>query len=347
MKNNNTTYIIFGASGDLAKRYLLPAIKNLQNNNYLGAVVPISRKDYENLKDLIPENGDLPAGKAGKIFHLAIPPEAVANAVQIISNNFGREKIKIILEKPFGVNLQSAQSLIEHIDKYFSEDQIYRVDHYLAKRSMQNLVTEKFDRSGIEKIEIIASEKIDIEGRVNFYEHTGALKDFVQSHLLEMAAVLLSGSFETTQRHQALRNLKIVCDLKKHECVKRGQYEGYREEVGNAKSLTETFVSINVVSVDPAWRGVPIVLTTGKAFAEKFTEIRIKYKNGAKKIFKIEHEPDTYERVIKAAIEGRHDLFISSGEILESWRILDAVQQTWKKSKDLVIYKKGISIEEI
>lgn len=338
MKNNTINYIIFGASGDLARRYLLPA---LQKMNYLGAIVPVSRKDYGNLKNLI-------SGDEGKIFHLAIPPEGVPDAVETISNNFGREKVKIILEKPFGVDLPSAQNLIKHIDKYFSEDQIYRVDHYLAKKSLQNVVTEKFDKNGIEKIEIIASEKIDIEGRAHFYEQTGALKDFVQSHLLEMAAVFLSGSFETILRYEALRNLKIICDLRKHECVKRGQYEGYREEVGNPKSLTETFVSINVISTDPVWRGVPIILATGKALSEKFTEIRIKYKNGNKKIFKIEHEPDTYERVIIDVLEGKHEFFISSPEILETWRILDAVQQTWKKSKDdLIIYKKGSSIEEI
>ena len=84
-----------------------------------------------------------------------------------------------MLEKPFGNDLKSAQSLVQHIDKYFSEDQIYRVDHYLAKQSMQNVITEKWDRNNIASIEIIASEKIDIEGRVNFYEQTGALKDFL------------------------------------------------------------------------------------------------------------------------------------------------------------------------
>ena len=341
MKNNTTNYIIFGASGDLARRYLLPAIENLQNKNEVGTVVLISRKDYENLKNLI-------TGDAEKIFHLAIPSMAVAYATQIISQAFGREKVKIMLEKPFGNDLISAQGLIEHIDKYFSENQIYRIDHYLAKQSLQNVVKEKFDRKEIAKIEIIASEKIDIEGRVDFYEQTGALKDFVQSHLLEMAAVFLSGSFKAPKRYEALKNLQIVCDINKHECVKRGQYAGYREEVGNEKSMTETFVSINVISKDPAWRGVPIILSTGKAFAEKFSEIRIKYKNNQEKVFKIEHEPDTYEKVMREAIEGKHDLFVSSGEILETWRILDEIQKAWEKSgDDLVIYKKGSMIEKL
>jgi len=344
MKNNTATFIIFGASGDLSKRYILPALENM---DFPGEIVPISRKDYGNLKNLIPKDGDLPA-QAGRIFHLAVPPEAVPNVVKLISDNFGKDKIKIMLEKPFGRDLESARSLIEHIDKYFSEDQIYRIDHYLVKQSMQKVITEDWKKSKIAKIEIVASEKIDIEGRVNFYEQTGALKDFLQSHLLEMLAVLLANSFDSVLRSDALKNLQIVCDLTKHECVKRGQYERYRKEVGNEESMTETFVSVNLISNDSVWQGVPIVLSTGKAFSEKFTEIRIQYKDGSKKVFNIEHEPDAYGRVIQAVLEGNHDLFISSDEILETWRILDAVQQTWKNSRDnLIIYKKGSAIEDV
>jgi glucose-6-phosphate 1-dehydrogenase len=336
--NNSTTYIIFGASGDLARRYLLPALENMK---YPGTIVPVSRKDYDNLKDLIKGDGE-------KIFHLAIPPEAIPNAIEIISKNFGRDNIKIMLEKPFGVDLQSAQGLVEHIDKYFSENQIYRVDHYLAKESLQKVVTEKWDKNNIASIEIIASEKIGIEGRANFYEQTGALKDFVQSHLIEMAAVVLSGSFEVGNREGALKNLEIVCDIKKNECVKRGQYEGYTDEVNNQNSVTETFVSVSMVSNDLAWRGVPIILATGKALSEKSTQVKIKYKDGSEKIFNIEHEPDAYERVMRATMKGNHDLFISSAEVLESWRILEEIQKTWReRNDDLVIYPKGSKIGEI
>lgn len=340
--NNKPTYIIFGASGDLARRYLMPAVLNLQEVGDVDALVPVSRKDYGNLKNLIREDDN-------KIFHLAVPPEAVPDVVKIISENFGKENIKIMLEKPFGGDLKSAQSLIEHIDKYFSEEQIYRVDHYLAKQSLQKVVTEKWDRNNISGIEITAIEKIDIEGRANFYEQTGALKDFVQSHLLEMIAVVLAGSFDIARREEALQNLEIICDISKHECVKRGQYEGYRDEVGNKDSTTETFVSINLASKDPVWRGVPMVLSTGKAFDKKLTQIKIKYKDGGEKIFNIEHEPKAYERVIKATIRGEHDLFISAREVLESWRILEAIQKTWKNSpgQNFIIYKKGSTLDEV
>jgi glucose-6-phosphate 1-dehydrogenase len=253
-----------------------------------------------------------------------------------------------MLEKPFGKDLQSAQELVQHIDKYFSEDQIYRVDHYLAKESLQSVIKEDWDRNNISSIEVLASEKIDIEGRANFYEQTGALKDFVQSHLLEMLAVVLAGSFDVTRREIAIKNLEIVCDISKHECVKRGQYEGYRDEVNNPASMTETFVSVNMVSNEPMWQGVSMVLSTGKALKEKFTQIKITYKDGKEKIFNIEHEPGAYERVIKAIISGDHNLFASSTEILETWRILDAIQKTWRGlEKNLVIYKKGSTIDEV
>lgn len=350
MEYNKATYIIFGASGDLSKRYLLPAIGNMQNTGYGGIVVLISRKDYKNLKNLIKNDGE-------KIFHLAIPPEAVPEAVLLVSENFGKENqenndnIKILLEKPFGKDLKSAQGLVTHIDKYFSEDQIYRVDHYLAKKSVQKIIETDWDKNNIASIEIIASEKIGIEGRVNFYEQTGALQDFVQSHLLELAAITLmkTGTEDMSgRRYEALKNLEVVCDITKNECVKRGQYQGYREEVDNPESMTETFVSINMISNDPIWRGVPITLTTGKALKEKITEVRIRYKDGKDLIFNIDHEPDAYERVLSAAMSGNRDLFISGPEVLESWRILDSIQQAWAESKDdLIIYKKGSEVEKI
>lgn len=338
MENNKKTYIIFGASGDLAKRYLLPALKNIPT---VENVVPISRKDYGNLKNLIPSEGE-------KIFHLAIPPAGVGEAVELISKNFGKKNIKIILEKPFGNDLKSAELLVEHVDKYFSEEQIYRVDHYLAKQSLKKIVEEEWTKDGVASIQIVASEKIDVEGRSSFYEQTGALKDFVQSHLLEMAAITLSGSFHLNRREEALKNLSIICDITKQECVKRGQYKGYRDEVGNPVSTTETFVAINLASNDPTWRGVPITLSTGKAMSEKRTQIIIKYKDKSEKIFNIEHEPGAYERVMTSVIRNEHDLFISSGEILQSWRILDAIEHAWNaSSKDLIFYPKGSDIMNI
>lgn len=341
METKDITYVIFGASGDLSRRYLMPALKNM---NFEGDIIPMSRKDYGNFKNLVTskDNG------GEKIFHLAIPPEGVLAVIEMIYRDFGNEKVKIVLEKPFGVDYKSAQNLVRSIDKYFSEDQIYRVDHYLAKKSLAKISTEKWNKNNIESIDIIASEKIDIESRVNFYEQTGALKDFVQSHLLEMAALTLAGTFHTDDRHQALEKLAVVCNITERECVKRGQYAGYREEVGNQDSITETFVELNLASSDELWRGVNIRLATGKALEAKITQIKITYMNGDEKIFDIEHEKDAYESVLRGVISGSHDLFISNMEILETWRIIQAVQEAWSKDgADLIIYPKGSAISNI
>jgi glucose-6-phosphate 1-dehydrogenase len=195
---------------------------------------------------------------------------------------------KLLLEKPFGTDLESAQELIDGIKQHFSEEQVYRIDHYLAKETTQNVVVFRssnalFKRSWnnnfIERIEITAAEKISVEGRAGFYEQTGALRDFIQSHLLQLAALTLmelpkNGAWDTIpkKRLQALRQLNMPTN------VVRGQYDGYRAEVESPKSLVETFVSLTFTSRDPRWWGVPITLTTGKALHEKVTEIRIIFK---------------------------------------------------------------------
>jgi glucose-6-phosphate 1-dehydrogenase len=273
----------------------------------------------------------------------------------------------------------------------------------MAKEAAQNLIVfrdknslfkKTWNKDFIESIDIIASEELDIQGRAHFYEQTGALRDVVQSHLLQLAALTLmklplKENMEDVPilRGKALKQLHVVCDATKNECVKRGQYEGYRDEVLNNESMTETFVSINLQSSDPNWKNVPITLSTGKAFKEKFTEIKIKYKKveedesdelliriqpnagielsvwaktpGYERkisrhsmhfLFKEYYEklPEAYEQVLYNAINSDHSLFTSSDEIIEAWRILDAVQQTWKNSKDnFVFYKKGSDINNV
>ena len=122
-KSKNLIFILFGASGDLSKRYLLPALENLKIEP-----IKISRSDYPNLNEIIPKNGEL-------VFHLAIPPDGIRDALRVIGENFSKENTKILLEKPFGTDLKSAEDLIEYVNKYFNEDNIYRVDHYLAKEN--------------------------------------------------------------------------------------------------------------------------------------------------------------------------------------------------------------------
>ena len=430
-KNQPTILIIFGISGDLSKRYLLPAIEAIgkakmlpdlfkivgitrQENSDLYQMDVSKKEDYEKLNEYLEKIEKDFGAPTQRLFYLSVPPQACKAIIEFIgqSSLIKHRENKLLLEKPFGADLESARELVSHIEKYFKPEQVYRTDHYMAKEAAQNLIVfrdrnslfkKTWSKDFIESIQITASEKIDIEGRANFYEQTGALRDVVQSHLFQLAALVLmelpknetdvgiplcgSPTSVPILRYKALKQLNVVCDIEKSECVKRGQYEGYREEVKNGESLTETFVSINLASNDPNWKGVPITLTAGKALEKKFTEIKIIYKkteghesdelliriqpnagielsvwakvpgyehkvsrHAMHFLFKEYYEelPEAYEQVLFNAINSDHGLFTSSEEILETWKILDAIQQTWKKTKDdLVIYKKGSTPEEV
>jgi glucose-6-phosphate 1-dehydrogenase len=330
MNNNKPTIlIIFGISGDLARRYLLPAIgaiskakmlpedfhivgltrqlgiekdsliKNASNLEYLREHMTLKQMDvgdireYQKLNDHLKEIGKSFKESPQYIFYLSVPPQASKSIIEFLGESglSNEREAKLLLEKPFGINLENSTELALHTEKYFKDKQVYRVDHYMAKETAQNIIVFRegnslfkrtWNNDFIEKIEIIASEKIGIEGRANFYEQVGALRDYVQSHLLQLLAMILmklpeDENFEDVPslRLLALKNLYIE-DIKKD--AKRGQYEGYIEETGNPKSKVETFVSIKLKSKDEKWQDVPMILTTGKALNSKFTEIRILYK---------------------------------------------------------------------
>ena len=313
-----------------------------------------------------------------------------------------KEDTKLLLEKPFGIDLQSAIDLIDHISLYFKPKQIYRIDHYLAKETVQNIIVfregnslfkKTWNKDFIDKIEIVVSEEIGIEGRANFYEKTGALRDLVQSHLLQLLALTLmdlpkEGHLEEVPflRREALKQISIPSEKSITNYAKRGQYSGYRDEVTNENSMTETFTSIDLISSDPKWEGVKINLTTGKALKNKTSFIKIFYKKDSNESNELtlqlqpnegisfsvwakrpgyEHQigrhalnftfkdhysslPEAYEQVLYNAINSDHSLFTSSEEVLETWRILDLLQKTWASSTyDLIIYKKGSDIEDI
>ena len=342
---------------------------------------------------------------AQRLFYLSVPPSVAKDIITFLGESglAGKTGTKLLLEKPFGVDLESAAELAKHIDKYFIPEQVYRIDHYMAKETAQNIIVfregnslfkKTWNKDFIESINITASEQIGIEGRAIFYEQTGALRDVVQSHLLQLLALALmelpkGDKFEEVPvlRLDALKHLNIPKDKSISHYAKRGQYKSYRDEVGNEHSNVETFVSLALQSDDPRWAGVPITLSTGKALKNKFTEIKILYRKDnnlesnelllriqpdegisfsifakrpgyehqisrhALDFFFKEHYrelPEPYEQVLFNAINSDHSLFTSSNEVLETWRILDALQRTWAKSaNDLIIYKEGSDISEI
>jgi glucose-6-phosphate 1-dehydrogenase len=306
--------------------------------------------------------------------------------------------VKLLFEKPFGVDLVSAQEVILRTAQYYNEAQIYRIDHYLAKEMAQNIIAFRggnalFDHvwngQSIEKIEVVALEEIGIEGRANFYEQTGALRDFLQGHLMQLLALVLmdipANLDWDTLPGQRLAALKSVLSGDPYLAV-RAQYEGYQHEVNNLGSLTETFVSLRLASKDPRWKDVPLILTTGKALSKKTTEVRVYFRkfHDAQSnclVFRIQPDegieidlftkkpgyerkferqklnyryeeddvlPDAYEQVIVDAIASKKSLFTSGDEVLESWRILQPVLDSWEMAdRPLFIYPKGSSTHTI
>jgi glucose-6-phosphate 1-dehydrogenase len=200
---------------------------------------------------------------------------------------------RLLVEKPFGMNLASAEELIAETANHFQEDQIFRIDHYMAKETVQNILMFRFknpifealwNREHIASIKITAKEKIGIEGRAVFYEPLGALRDFIQSHLIQILGIVTMDKPATldsdnihTAKQVAMELLETVPADQVGERVHRGQYNGYRDEVNNSESNTETYASVKIFSNSPRWQGVPIELVTGKSLDVRLTEVRVSF----------------------------------------------------------------------
>jgi glucose-6-phosphate 1-dehydrogenase len=320
-----TILVIFGITGDLSHRYLLPALAEVSRAEELPSdfkIIGISRREitpddifsgeqeclkkytetlqmdlnspdsYKFLKSKIDEISGTYKNVPEIIYYLSVPPPAVLPIIKNLGESeLNPSNTKLLLEKPFGVDLESAKNLIAETEKHFPEKQVYRIDHYLAKEMAQNIVVflgsntlfrSVWNNQFIERIEIDSSEQISIEGRANFYDSTGALRDLVQSHLLQLAALTLMDPCSNVFDFEELpvRRLEALSKLSADmgSPAVRGQYKNYRNEVNDPDSVTETFVSLNVSSQDPRWEGVPIRLTTGKSLQEKLTEVRVYFK---------------------------------------------------------------------
>lgn len=325
-----TSMIIVGITGDLARRKLLPAIAAIAAAGQLPAsftLIGISRRevtasevlegvedpdgflaahlqmfrmeledreDYSRLRVFLAEQEKNSSEDAQRLFYLSVPPQISGPIITFLGESglAAVPRTKLLLEKPFGTDLISAQELIEATRRHFGEEQVYRIDHYLAKEMAQNILVfrsgnslfkQTWNKEFIERIDVLASETIGIEGRAVFYEQTGALRDVVQSHLLQLAALTLMDLPKTEQdvarlRLQALQMLYPPAADRLSRLVHRGQYDGYAAEVGVPHTAVETFVSAVFYSTDPKWEGVPVRLITGKALDKKITEIRIHYR---------------------------------------------------------------------
>ncbi len=229
-----------------------------------------------------------------RIFYLALPPKLFPEVARELAQanlvKKGDDNQRVVFEKPFGEDFESAKEINRLLWRYFDESQIYRIDHYLGKEMIQNIITLRFanrvfesdwHKDSIEKITIYAKEKSGIKDRGGYYDATGALRDMVQSHLLQMLALTTMEAPESFSA-KAIRKEKVSL-LKKvsvdSEHVIMGQYRGYHDEKKVADdSKTETLVKMDCIIDDSRWRGVPITILTGKNMDEKRSEIIIDFK---------------------------------------------------------------------
>jgi glucose-6-phosphate 1-dehydrogenase len=353
--------VIFGASGDLTKRKLLPALYHLEQNGLLPenfAVVGVARRPLQDeftqdMREGILKGGGVDAGDArlkeflekvnyhamnfddpegyaklktllerldkkhaiggGRLFYLATAPEYFAEIVEQLGAHgmatSDKGAVRVIIEKPFGHDLASARKLNDDVNKVFSEDQVFRIDHYLGKETVQNILVFRFangifepiwNRNFVDHVQITAAESIGIEGRGPFYEKAGALRDVVQNHVMELLSFVAMEppvAFNAAPiRTEKVKVWKAIQPIPLEDTV-RGQYGpgtidgkpviAYRkEERVNPESRTETFAAMRFHIENWRWAGVPFYVRAGKRMAERETEISIQFKQPPMLLFK-------------------------------------------------------------
>ena len=360
MTSDNCILVIFGASGDLTGRKLIPAMFDLMKGGHLPdryKILGVGRSQYNDqtfrkkLNLETQEEGDdyslflknvfyQPADTASEddylklekrladlngkyktesnyIFYLATPPQLYSVIPRLLCQ-LGLSKEdkgwrRLVIEKPFGVDLESARQLNRDILSCFKESQLYRIDHYLGKETVQNILVTRFgngifeplwNRNFIDHVEITAAESLGVEKRGGYYDSSGALKDMVQNHLLQLTA-LVAMEPPASLDSDAIRNetLKVFQSLKPldrenlNKTYIRGQYtsskikgeivKGYREEDGvDRESRTETYAAIKFYIENWRWGGVPFYIRTGKKLPTRVTEIVIHFKSTPHRLFK-------------------------------------------------------------
>jgi len=365
------TIVIFGASGDLSRRKLVPALYGLAAQNCLArrfAIIGFARtpmsddafqqsavdsvKKFADANTLREEECKEFAGalayvsgeyhqadafaklksrledldrkhklNGNRLFYLATPPDIYPIIIEqldkagLAKNSNGKSWTRIIIEKPYGRDLASARKLNQTVLKTFDESQVYRIDHYLGKDTVQNLMVLRFgngifeplwNRNYVDHVQITAAETLGVEQRATFYETAGATRDMIQSHVLQLTSLVAMeppAAFDATAvRNEKIKVLQSIRPFTSHSILKdvvRGQYgpggaprdssllAGYREEPGVAKtSGTETFLAAKLQIDNWRWAGVPFYLRSGKRLPSRLTEIAIQFRRAPHLVFR-------------------------------------------------------------
>ncbi|GAC1616482.1 MAG: glucose-6-phosphate dehydrogenase [Candidatus Dormibacteraceae bacterium] len=322
--SETTDLVIFGASGDLARRKIIPALHGLGGNGHRIRVIGAGRSDLgtEGFRKVVGEAAesrdlaatadwvqldyDSPKSYGGLrdmvgtdrpvVFYLATPPQTFGAILGALSQSglAGRDGAdrRIVVEKPLGQDADSAKRLNAQLGDLFEESQVFRIDHYLAKDTVQNVLAFRFsnsifepvwNRTMVQSIEITVAEEIGIGARAGYYDTIGAVRDMVQNHVLQVLALVTMeppATFDPKDIRKAkLELLRAVEPLDPAQSV-RGQYTGYLDEPGvQDDSRRETYAAARVVIENWRWDGVPIYIRTGKAMRRQVTEVVVRWRD--------------------------------------------------------------------
>ncbi len=361
----NHIIVLFGATGDLAKRKLLPGLFHLhaagllpEDYRIIGsspASFAVTDEQFkEHAEDACADfcitkptdpswpsfaerlsfaaaDPDDPAplvaavskaekeigGSPRRLFHLAVPPAAFTSVVGMLgASGLATDRTRVIIEKPFGTDLDSARKLNQAVLAVFDESQVFRIDHFLGKESVDNILAFRFanglnepvwNRAHLRYVEIDVPETLSIEGRAAFYDATGAYRDMVVTHLFQVLAfVAMEAPVSLSAKHMRAEKLKVYEALKPIDVrhVVRGQYEGYRSEPGvAADSQTETMVAVRVEVDNWRWHGVPFFLRSGKAMGASRQIITLGFQPPPLRMFPAHHKDTPYGRQNEIVID--------------------------------------------
>jgi glucose-6-phosphate 1-dehydrogenase len=356
--------VLFGATGDLAKRKLLPGLFRLAVAGLLpahyrvvgiapSAGAPSAAEFMQHAHDAVAEFSSVaPTGESWKafagtvsfatadpddpsklvaavegaakeiggrpqrLFHLAVPPAACQEVVAMLGRAGLADGARVIIEKPFGTDLASARTLNDAIHAVFDEEQVFRIDHFLGKESVENILAFRFanglfepvwNRAHIAYVQIDVPEKLSIEGRAAFYEGTGAFRDMVVTHLLQVLGfVAMEPPISFSAHALAEEKQKVFDSLRPLDVthVVRGQYEGYLAEPGvAADSTTETFVALRAEVENWRWAGVPFFLRTGKSMAAGRQLVTIGLREPVLRMFDVDASTTSSDRLNEIVID--------------------------------------------